>query len=306
MESPTQPDLHRPGSSDSAEYGRFLPGAVLTERYRILGLLGRGGMGEVYRADDLKLGQAVALKFLPPSCRAGPRSSSRGSSREVRAARQVSTPTSAGSTTSSTLTARTSSRWSSSTARTCASLLRRIGRLPADKAVLRSRDRCAPALAAIHARGVLHRDLKPANVMIDGRGHARITDFGLAGQADRCEPDRRASPARPPTWRPSSSSLRLAQPSRAISTRSLRCQGEASNCGEGCGAEHRPHGRDDIRAISSTCATRRRSCQGTRCVRWRRRHCSSGTGRARGRWQWTISSPVERSIGTTRRTLSRA
>ena len=53
--------------------GRFLPGTVLGGRYRMIGLLGRGGMGEVYRADDLKLGQPVALEFLVigPRARSG-------------------------------------------------------------------------------------------------------------------------------------------------------------------------------------------------------------------------------------------
>src|SRR5207248_6274696 len=59
------------------------------------------------------------------------------------------------------------------------SLLRRIGRFPQDKAVEVARQICA-GVAAAHERGVLHRDLKPANVMIDGEGHVRITDFGLA------------------------------------------------------------------------------------------------------------------------------
>lgn len=74
------------------------------------------------------------------------------------------------------------------------SLLRRVGRLPADKALEIARKICA-GLAAAHDKGVLHRDLKPSNIMLDGRGEARIMDFGLAVLAHDIEDVRSGTPA---------------------------------------------------------------------------------------------------------------
>ena len=71
--------------------GQFVPGTVISDRYRIIAPLGRGGMGEVYRADDLTLGQQVALKFLPAAL-ARNEDAMRRFRNEVRVARQVSHP----------------------------------------------------------------------------------------------------------------------------------------------------------------------------------------------------------------------
>jgi len=164
---------------------RFIPGTVLARRYRIIDMLGKGGMGEVYRADDLKLTQPVALKFLPEKL-SNDRNMLERFHREVRIARQVSHPNICRVFDIGEVGDQHFLSMEYIDGEDLASLLRRIGRLPADKAVEIASQLCG-GLAAAHQEGVLHRDLKPANVMIDGRGRAKITDFGLAGLADEFE-----------------------------------------------------------------------------------------------------------------------
>lgn len=162
--------------------GRFLPGRLLASRYRIIALLGKGGMGEVYRADDLTLGQAVAMKFLPEEATRDEGLLERFRN-EVRVARRVSHPSVCRVYDVGDVDGQTFFTMEYIDGEDLASLLRRIGRLPQDKAIEIARQICA-GLAAAHSKGVLHRDLKPANIMLDGRGQAVIMDFGLAGIAD--------------------------------------------------------------------------------------------------------------------------
>jgi hypothetical protein len=179
-----KPDSPRFLSSDeSLDQANFVPGAMLAGRYRIVGLLGRGGMGEVYRADDLKLAQPVAIKLLPERL-ANDGAALARFHREVRIARQVSHPNVCRVFDIGEAEGLHFLSMEYIDGEDLASLLRRIGRLPEDKALEIARQLCA-GLAAAHDNGVLHRDLKPANVMIDGRGRARIMDFGLAVLGDQ-------------------------------------------------------------------------------------------------------------------------
>ncbi len=171
-----------PISSHSPRSGGFSPGTVLVERYRIVALLGRGGMGEVYRAEDLKLGNVVALKFLPTSLQ-NDVAALAGFHAEVRNARQVSHPNVCRVYDIGEVNGQDFLTMEYLDGEDLASLLRRIGRLPADKALETAHQICA-GLAAAHDCGLLHRDLKPANIMLDGRGRVRITDFGLALSSD--------------------------------------------------------------------------------------------------------------------------
>ncbi len=160
---------------------------MLTERYRIVGLVGRGGMGEVYKAEDLKLDQTVALKFLPEAIALDGAALARFH-KEVRITRQVSHPNVCRVYDIGEVDGRHFLSMEFIDGEDLSSLLRRIGRLPGDKAIEVARQICA-GLAAAHDNGVVHRDLKPANIMIDGRGKALITDFGVAVVAQELRGD---------------------------------------------------------------------------------------------------------------------
>src|SRR5688500_11156429 len=166
-------------SSGGIDHGRFPPGTILGGRYRVVGRLGKGGMGEVFRADDLKLGQQVALKFLPPEVDDDPARLTQLHT-EVRMARQVSHPNVCRVYDIDEVEGHTFLSMEYVDGEDLSLLLRRIGHFPEARALEIARQICA-GLASAHERGVIHRDFKPANVMLDSSGRVRITDFGLAG-----------------------------------------------------------------------------------------------------------------------------
>jgi hypothetical protein len=172
-------------SSTWSRSSRFAPGTMLAGRYRIVAKLGRGGMGEVYRAEDLTLDQEVALKFLPTELASDPSALARFHG-EVRLARQVSHPNVCRVFDIGMADGAPFITMEYVDGEDLASLIRRVGRFPQDKGLEIARQICA-GLAAAHEQGLLHRDLKPANIMLDGRGRIRIADFGLASVAGEAQ-----------------------------------------------------------------------------------------------------------------------
>jgi len=138
----------------------------------MVALLGCGGMGEVYRAEDLRLGQPVALKFLPDAL-AQDRETLEGFYAEVRIGRQVAHRNVCRLYDLIEVDGHHALSMEYVDGEDLASLLRRIGRLPEQKGFEVAREICA-GLAAARERGVIHRDLKPANVMFDSRARRAL------------------------------------------------------------------------------------------------------------------------------------
>jgi hypothetical protein len=162
-------------------------GSIFGGRYRILSELGSGGMGVVYKAHDLELGDLVALKMLKPGMVADDEQLDRLKS-EIRLARRITHPNVLRTFDFGEVDGRAYISMEYVRGLTLRYLLNETRRMPYSAGLRIARQLCA-GLAAAHEVGILHRDIKPENLILEQTGNAKLMDFGIARPLRRNTPD---------------------------------------------------------------------------------------------------------------------